>query len=491
MHGQIPHDFFLRIDPLVAASAMLAARAVIKIGLVSLVVVVITILMGRVFCGWFCPMGTILDVSDRLFHRSRPRQTKWRFPHLKYAILAGVLVSSLFTMQGAYLFDPISLLTRSIVISVFSPLQMGIQALLGQLYAWSSSSFGPLASSSLFLSDRISTWQIAGSAQVYYRESFLILAIFLGIVALNSLSKRFWCRNICPLGALLGLLSRIPIIKRTVNSECVECGKCTRDCKMGAILENPRLARLSECVECYDCVPACPKKAQSFRLIAKSKGKEERQVDLSRRRLLQGAGIGLAFAAMAKIDPGRKHPQQAPGIQLSSESLIRPPGALPEDEFVNRCVRCGTCMKACPTGGLQPAIYEGGIEGFWTPVLVPKIGCCTQECNACGQVCPTAAIRPFKFEEKKGISIGRAMVDKSRCLAWSGGRKCLVCREYCSYHAIEAQAAHGVGCPVVDNDKCVGCGACENACPIQPVAAIRVTSMGDRRGGRSEQRYEG
>jgi ferredoxin len=255
---------------------------------------------------------------------------------------------------------------------------------------------------------------------------------------------------------------------------------------MAAIPENPHVTKSSECIECLDCVPICPKKAESFRLLPKPESHPETKLDLSKRRLLQGAGLGLAFAAMGKIDPGRKHPQQAPGIKISSETLIRPPGSLPEDEFVNRCVRCGTCMKACPTGGLQPAIHEAGIEGFWTPVLVPRIGCCTQECNACGQVCPTTAIRSFEIEEKKSIAIGRAMVDKSRCLAWSGGRKCLVCREYCSYHAIDVQEARGVGCPVIDAEKCVGCGACENACPIQPVAAIRVTSIGDRRSGGSE-----
>jgi ferredoxin len=246
---------------------------------------------------------------------------------------------------------------------------------------------------------------------------------------------------------------------------------------MDAIPENPRHTRSTECVVCFDCTGVCSRPPAAFKFRPKPEFRPETKLDLSRRRLLQGAGIGLAVVATAKIDPGRKRAQQAPTTKISSSALIRPPGAAPEEEFVNRCMRCGQCMKACPTGGLQPALYEAGIEGFWTPVLVPRIGCCTQECNACGEVCPTDAIHHFEIEEKSRIFIGLANVDRSRCLAWFGGRKCLVCAEYCSYHAIDWKEVDGVRVPLINSHKCTGCGACESACPVQPTAAIRVYSL--------------
>ena len=201
---------------------------------------------------------------------------------------------------------------------------------------------------------------------------------------------------------------------------------------------------------------------------------------MSRRRLFQGIGIGALAAVLGKTNAAAKT-SRAGLIPLSSPALIRPPGALPEEEFTNRCIRCSECMKVCPTGGLQPAITEAGIAGLWSPVLVPRIGECTQNCNLCSQVCSSQAIQPFEISEKPHIYIGRAVIDRSQCIVWNSGKQCLVCDEYCSYHAVHWQTVEGVRRPFVDEHKCVGCGICENACPIQPVAAIRPFSFGDKR----------
>jgi len=481
LKGRIPVDLFVRLDPLVAGATMLAARTVIRGMMLSLIIVVLTILLGRVFCGWLCPLGTTLDLSDKLFFKRRGRGKIVRLPKVKYYILAGLFITALFTMQAVYFFDPLSLLTRTVALVFFAPIQMLLKSFNDLLQAWYGSPIHLLSSASGWLSDKMSAWQVMTGAQVYYGQSFIFAGIFAAIIGLNSLSRRFWCRNLCPLGALLGLLSAVPILKRVVNNNCIDCGRCIRDCKMAAIPENPRLTRSAECIECFDCVPICPKKAESFRLRPRPAFAPETRLDLSRRRILQGAGLGLAFAALAKVDPGRKYAAQAKNVKLSSQALIRPPGALPEDDFINRCVRCGGCMKACPTGGLQPALHEAGIEGFWTPILVPRIGCCAQECTACGHVCPTGAIRQVTKEEKSGIFLGTAVINHSNCIAWNADKQCLVCDEYCSYHAVHWKVVNGTRKPFVDDTKCVGCGACENACPIQPTAAIRVYSIGDKR----------
>ncbi len=509
--NRIPSDLLLRLDPLIAGTAMLAARKIIPGMAISLIIVGMTLVLGRIFCGWICPLGTTLDLADRLFYRKRrtrsatkslgmeldsiPRQAQrdgvqlhpqrlGRGLHsLKYYILAGLAVTALFSMQYVYLLDPISLLHRTVVIGFIAPVQMALRWASNHVYSLSQSSFGPLASSGMWLSDRMAGSDFITNEQMYFGQAFLVLAVFAGIIGLNSISRRYWCRNLCPLGALLGLMAHIPVLKRAVSPKCNDCGRCVHDCKMASILENPRQTRVMECIECFDCVEVCPQDAICFRMRPRPVLDREIRLDLSRRRVLQGMGVGLGLVTVAKIDPGRKLPTVAgSSVKLGSEYLIRPPGSVPESEFVAKCTRCGLCMKACPTNGVQPAMFEAGIEGIWTPILVPKIGACTQECNACGEVCPTDAIEPFKIKDKKDIFIGTAVVHRDRCIAWNAGKQCIVCDEYCSYKAIVWKVVDGWKVPFVDEEKCVGCGLCECACPIQPVAAIRVHSFGDRRG---------
>jgi ferredoxin-type protein NapF len=479
----VPVDLLTRLDPLVALIAVVSSRTLVADMALSLGVVVLTILLGRVFCGWICPLGTTLDAADKVFFKSARRNIPKRLHSLKYFILVGIVVAAVFGIQLAYLLDPLSLITRTVTVVVIPPLQMSIRWLQELFYALSGSNLGPVASISTKLSDFLGSVQLTSGSQVYFRQTLLILAVFVAIVSLNSISRRFWCRNLCPLGALLGLLSYAPLLKRSVSNSCINCGKCIADCKMAAIPQNPRLTRTEECIECFNCVPICPTKAESFRLHLKPVRYPETALSLPRRRILQGAGAGLMLAAMIKVDPGRKHAlSESSNIKLSSAQLIRPPGSVKESEFVALCTRCGQCMKVCPTNGLQPAIHEAGLEGFWTPILIPRIGYCLQDCNACGQVCPTDAIRPFKVEDKAHIFIGTAVIDRSMCIAWNSNKACLVCDEYCSYRAIKWEVDEkGVKRPVVDESICVGCGICESACPVQPVAAIRVYSLGDRR----------
>lgn len=478
-----PTDVFLHADPLIALASGIASRGVVSDTIVlAVVVVVITLILGRVFCGWICPLGSTLDIADRVFYRRR-RQNKARtYRQLKYYILVGVLVIAVFTSQIVYFLDPISLFTRTIVLGIIAPIQMALRWLNDAAANWSASSFGPAAWFGTKVSDFLGARAFVSAPQLYFRSGLLVFAIFAVIVALNSISRRFWCRNLCPLGALLGLLSYFPILRRIVGVTCNECSRCASECKMSAIPENPRLTRSTECIECFDCVALCPQDSIRFALRLKPERHPETALDLSRRRILQGAGFGLALVGLIRTDPGRKLAidGQMP-LKLSSDTLIRPPGSVVEDKFIARCVRCGMCMKACPTNGLQPAFHEAGIEGFWTPILVPRIGYCQEDCNLCGEVCPTNAIEPFTVREKKHIFIGTANVNRSTCIAWFADKKCLVCDEHCSYKAVYWKEVDGIRRPFVDEKKCVGCGICEAKCPIQPVAAIRVYALGDKR----------
>jgi ferredoxin len=312
--------------------------------------------------------------------------------------------------------------------------------------------------------------------------NLVVFIIFVALVGGEWISRRFWCRNLCPLGALLGVISKVSPFRRRVSATCRDCGRCRHECKMAAIPAEPRQTLNPECIECYSCVAVCPAKAVA---IAPGRAADQQApgLDLSRRRLLGAAGIGLAWAGIAHTGASAKFVLSPRGgeIRGTTRHLIRPPGALPEDEFLARCIRCGECMKVCPMNALQPALSEGGIEGFWSPVVVPRIGYCMQPCNLCGAVCPTGAIQRFEIEDKPNTFIGTATINRNTCLAWYAEKTCLVCNEACSYQAIPIQVIDGFKRPLIDETKCVGCGECENKCPIQPDAAITVSSLGERR----------
>jgi len=208
-------------------------------------------------------------------------------------------------------------------------------------------------------------------------------------------------------------------------------------------------------------------------------------INLGRRNVLTGAAAGLGGACLSRVHP------RASG-RTFNPALIRPPGAVAEEEFLSRCIRCGECMKVCPTNAIQPAYMQSGLEGMWTPVLDMDIGYCEFDCTLCGQVCPTGAIRELSLEEKQKIKIGQSFVDKNRCMPYAFGRPCIVCEEHCptpekaiSVEEVEIINAAGekiiVQQPHVDPELCVGCGICQNKCPIKDRSGIYVTSVGETR----------
>ena len=485
LHSKAPIDTFFRIDPLLGLTTMVATRQIIHVMLFyALPVLLLTVLAGRFFCGWICPLGTAIDASDRLFQGKRgadptpdpsPGRRGEPLRNLKYYVLIAAVVAAVFSAQAAYLLDPITIITRAFTFAVYPIVQGGLSAAAGTDFASERLLF--LTKSAYFPRD----------VAYFFRLNFLAAAMFIAILAMGSVSRRWWCRNMCPLGALLGVLSRFSIIRRVVNDGCIHCKKCISDCRTGAIMEDPTQYRAAECVYCYSCTNVCPVQVTTIVPTLAKKGYHP-ELDLTRRRTIQAVGIGSLFALLGGTNVAAKT-SRVGKVKVSSELLVRPPGALPEDEFVDRCVRCSECMKVCPTNGLQPALTEAGILGLWTPVLVPRVGECTQNCNLCSQVCSSQAIQPFSIKEKSWLFIGRAVIDRSQCIAWNSNKQCLVCDEHCSYHALYWKTVDGAKRPFVDDHKCVGCGICENACPIQPLSAIRVFSFGDmRHKSREEQK---
>jgi len=241
---------------------------------------------------------------------------------------------------------------------------------------------------------------------------------------------------------------------------------------MGAVEEDPRKTRLSECIQCRRCVEVCPQKAIRF-LPSLSLGGEYSKVDLSRRGFFYSTIGGLTIGFLAI---------QAPFTPRRSKfQLLRPPGAIPEKEFLRTCIRCGECMKSCLTNTLQPCLWESGLSGLWTPKMDLRLAPCDQNCNVCGKVCPTQAIRFLPLEEKIHAKVGTAILRKEMCLVWAQNKLCLICDEICPYNAIVFRPIEGYRRPVVIASKCNGCGFCEQRCPVKGESAIIIVPDGEIR----------
>ena len=496
-HTRIPPDLFLRADPLLALSAVVSLRRlVLPLIWFALPVVALGLVLGRAFCGWVCPMGTAIDICERVLRirgRRPSRAPAWR--RVKFYLLIALLLTMLLPaahrsaaelgpsqtvgLSAVYLLDPIALLTRTFTWALLPPTQWANAMVGDTATAWSYSDFSDRHPWVLRALDPLQLASRRVGRPVHFRMALFGFLVFTSIIALGTVARRFWCRNLCPLGALLGVLGKASPLRLAVSDRCTRCLRCVNECKMGAICEDPTQYRGPECIQCATCLAVCPEQAISFTL-SRRKANRDDGLQLERRRVLQAGGLGLIAVVLPKVEASSKV-SDAGVLKVSGAKLIRPPGSRAEPEFVTACIRCGECMKVCPTNGLQPALGEGGIEALWTPVLVPRIGPCAQACNLCGQVCPTRAITPFAIEEKAHLYLGRAIVDRSRCVAWADEKQCLVCDEQCSYNAISQHVIDGLGRPAVDDHICVGCGVCERVCPVQPQAAIHVWASGDKR----------
>lgn len=490
-----PVRLFFQLDPLVALSNALASRALYRGLLLSLVILIPTMVLGRFFCGWICPMGTLNHFLGNLrWHTKRGRtlidsNRYKRWQTTKYYILAAVLVVAFFGSGIVGWFDPFSLLVRSLGMSILPAMNYAANATLGSLEHGSS---GWLAGAATALHSALHA-TVLNLRQPAFRLGFWLGLLFLALLALNLRVTRFWCRALCPLGALLGVASRWSIFGlHKDEATCNRCNRCEMHCQGGDDPIGGVPWHKAECHMCMNCVGACPHQSLSFRFF-----RQEREIagpNLDRRKTVASLAAGALALPLMRATPvfgkGR------------NEALIRPPGALDEPDFLSRCIRCGECMKICPNNSLHPALMQGGIEGLWTPVLEPRLGYCEPSCVLCSEVCPTGAIWKITPKEKgwvvgvapnaDRIRLGTAFYDRSRCLPWAMATDCIVCEEWCpvspkAIYVQEAQVIDSAGKvktlkqPRVDPQRCVGCGACEYACPLQEHPAVHVTSIGESR----------
>ncbi len=469
-----PVKIFLDADLLVFLSSLLSAWTLPSALFLALLFVPVTLLFGRAFCGWICPFGTLHHAVSFAGKASSPERgiktpgTRW-----KYAVLLFFLGAALAGVQLSGLLDPLSFLIRSLSLSVLP----GISTVLRGFLDWGYGlPWRPVSDAF----DGAYTFLRAHFLPFFparYGQALLFFALFLLLLSLDRKRTRFFCRFVCPLGALLGLLSRAGLLRLSRSGNCTGCLRCSEACAGGANPHTEKEWSPSECVTCFNCTAACPEGALEWK-FSLARGTRDR-LDVGRRAVLASLAAGAASAVVMKTSPAEARP---------APELVRPPGSRAEEEFLSRCVRCGECMKVCITGGLQPTLLAAGIEGIWTPVLVSKIGYCEYNCTLCGQVCPTSAIRKLDPAEKRKTVIGLAFLDPSRCIPFVRGTPCIVCEEHCPTPRKAIVFSERVGknnrpvkVPEVVAELCIGCGICENKCPVSDLAGIRLTSAGESR----------
>jgi polyferredoxin/NAD-dependent dihydropyrimidine dehydrogenase PreA subunit len=467
-------DIFFRFNPLSALASMISAREWIpRLGL-ALLTVGVTVLLGRVWCGWICPMGSLVEWVWFKGARKREGRVSPHWRTTKQVLLVAILAAAAVGNLSLLIFDPLGLFTRGMAVVVIPVLDRAVSAV--EIVFYRAGFLSPLA-------DWMEGWlrgPILPAERAVFAGSVLIAALLAGILALNTLADRFWCRYICPLGGLLGFLSRFSILRPVVGGSCKACGKCARVCRMGAISSSQGYQVVpSECVMCLDCLANCPQDEMGLKAAIPPRPapvEGEKGSLLSRRQAL--GAMGTAVAAVLVAETGMRAAQP-------STFLVRPPGAQDETEFLSRCLRCAECIRVCPTAGLQPALGEAGLVGIWTPRLASRLGACDYACTACGETCPSGAIPRLALDKKRETVIGLASVDRNRCLPWSYDTPCIVCEEMCPRptKAIRLEEAMVTGAdgqtrllqrPYVLRDLCIGCGICENQCPLDGDAAIRV-----------------
>ncbi len=423
---------------------------------VVILLTVLTLFFGRIYCSTLCPLGTYQDIVRRiahLFKSKKARRMNYCRPHnsIRYGILALTIITFILGSSVLLLWlDPYGNFGR-IATNIVSPV-------------------------CIFLGNSLS--EIIGDIPAHNYRTFTISAsiaamiILLLITTLSAWRGRLYCNLICPVGSLLGLISEYAFFKLQLDPErCTRCSLCSKQCKAQCIDVVTQRIDNTRCVQCYDCTISCNVDAITYKKNNRYTITKQAAASNTDRRFFLGALGGIIAAGVTRsiVPPFRK-------ISGNSKALT-PPGSQSQEEFKAHCTACHACIGNCPSHVLRPAIDEYGIDGFLMPVLDYNRSFCNYECTVCSEICPNNAIKKITKEEKVIIQIGKAKFMPGRCIVVRDETDCGACDEHCPANAIEmVNYGEGLLIPKVNPDICIGCGGCEYICPARPNKAIFVVA---------------
>lgn len=453
----------------------LPAVLALNVGIIVLLIL-LTLVFGRVYCSVICPMGVFQDVISWL--SGQRKKKKYRFSYspaqniLRYTVLT-LFVIAVIAGIGSFvaLLAPYSSYGR-IANNLFAP-----------IYQWGNNVFA-------YFAERAESYAFyETSVWMKSLPTFVIAVVtFIAIVVLAWRNGRTYCNTICPVGTVLGFLSRFALFRISIDTEkCNACGLCSRKCKAACIDGKRHTVDYSRCVACMDCLDTCKHGAISYRWFKQetqtknaeqTRSVDKEQINEARRSFLTATAI-LATATTLKaqekkVDGGlaaiedKKIPKRA--------TPILPPGALSARDFTRHCTACQLCVSVCPNEVLRPST---DLMKLMQPEMSYERGYCRPECTKCGDVCPAGAIHPITAADKSATQIGHAVWIKKNCIPLTDGVECGNCARHCPAGAIQMvpsdpQQEDSPKIPVVNTERCIGCGACENLCPARPFSAIYV-----------------
>lgn len=428
--------------------------------IILLALIVITLVLGRIYCSTICPMGIFQDLINWVAKKIKGKKKRFHYSPariiLRWTVLALCIIGLLsgFTIIVGLL-DPYSAFGRMIV-NVFKPIYMsGNNLLAGLLSRFDNYTFYRVDVSLLSL------------------PSFIVgLCTFLIIGFLSWKYGRIWCNTMCPVGTLLGFLSRFSLLKIRIDAEkCNHCGVCASKCKASCIDSVKQKIDYSRCVDCFDCLDQCRQNALQYTLPIKVSN----HPNASRRRFLM-TGLTTTIVAPKALAGIQAVVAKSNGLKSDKrKEPITPPGSINRDHFLAHCTSCHLCVSKCPSHVLKPAVLEYGLEGFMQPTVSFEKGFCNYDCTVCSDICPNGAILPLTKQQKHLTQIGKVVFIKENCIVYRREKNCGACSEHCPTQAISMVPYKGsLTIPEVNTDICVGCGGCEYVCPAYPFRAVHV-----------------
>lgn len=448
--------------------------AFLSINALSIIfLLLLTLIFGRLYCSVICPLGIFQDVVAHIKNwvSKKNNRKKYTYESPKTWIRIGVmvifvilLILGLCNIIGttiASFIEPYSAYGR-IVSSLFAPIYKGGNNIIADLFVDS---------------DYYRFYQV----EIYNYLPITIIGIvtFIVVGIISWIGGRAYCNTICPVGTILGFLSKYSLYKPVIDvKKCNGCAKCARNCKASCIDAKNHTIDYSRCVVCMNCLNNCSKGAIKYQRKSKKCARINKEIDNSRRNFMTISSI-IATTSIMKATDKTIDGGLAPLIGKQSpirKTKIVPPGSVSLDHLQKHCTGCQLCISVCPNGVLRPST---NLTNFMQPVVEYDKGYCRPECVSCSNVCPVGAFHPISVEEKSSIQIGRAVVKLDECIISSKGKRCGNCADKCPTGAIKIIPINPSDersryMPIVNESKCIGCGACEYYCPVRPLSAIYV-----------------